>query len=96
MFFVHKTSMLNVTDWEKKFSHLGLAVTELTGDTDRTQIKTVRDGDVIVTTPEKWDTVTRRWSDHRKLLDMVRLFLVDEVHCLKETRGATLEVVVSR
>jgi len=63
---------------------------------DQAQIKTALDSDVIITTPEKWDAVTRRCDGHRKLLDMVRLFLVDEVHCLKETSGATLEVVVSR
>ncbi|KAF8254053.1 putative DEAD/DEAH box DNA helicase [Wilcoxina mikolae CBS 423.85] len=83
-------------DWEKKFCNLGLVCTELTGDTDQAQLSNVRSGDLIVTTPEKWDSMTRRWQDHRKLLDMVRLFLIDEVHILKESRGATLEVVVSR
>lgn len=64
------------TDWEKKFCSLGLVTTELTGDTDQDQLANVRNGDIIVTTPEKWDSITRRWQDHRKLLDMVRLFLV--------------------
>lgn len=63
-------------DWEKKFRNLGLNCTELTGDTDQAQISSVRQGDLIVTTPEKWDSMTRRWEDHRKLLDLVRLFLV--------------------
>jgi len=88
--------MLNFTDWEKRLRHLGLAVTELTGDTDQAQIKMVRHADVIVTTPEIWDSVTRWWGDHPKLFDMVRLFLVDDVRCLKEKHGATVEVVVSR
>ncbi|KAF3926419.1 hypothetical protein AA313_de0205441 [Arthrobotrys entomopaga] len=83
-------------DWESKFTKLGLKCTELTGDTQFNQLTEVKNGDVIVTTPEKWDSVTRRWSDHRKLLGLVRLFLIDEVHILKEDRGATLEVVVSR
>ncbi|KAK6538055.1 Sec63 [Orbilia ellipsospora] len=83
-------------DWEKKFTTLGLKCTELTGDTQFSQLAEVKNGDLIVTTPEKWDSVTRRWSDHRKLLGLVRLFLIDEVHILKEDRGATLEVVVSR
>lgn len=63
-------------DWEKKFSTLGLTVTELTGDTEFSQIGNVKNGDLIVTTPEKWDSMTRRWQDQRKLLDMVKLFLV--------------------
>ncbi|KAG0637603.1 ATP-dependent DNA helicase MER3 [Tuber brumale] len=83
-------------DWDKRFSVIGLKCTELTGDTQQSQLRNVKDGDIIVTTPEKWDSMTRRWEDHRKLLEMVRLFLIDEVHILKEDRGATLEVVVSR
>ncbi|EPS42742.1 hypothetical protein H072_3266 [Dactylellina haptotyla CBS 200.50] len=83
-------------DWEKKFMALGLKCTELTGDTQFNQLAEVKNGDLIVTTPEKWDSVTRRWTDHKKLLGLVRLFLIDEVHILKEDRGATLEVVVSR
>ncbi|KAF3257098.1 Sec63 [Orbilia oligospora] len=83
-------------DWEKKFAALGLKCTELTGDTQFNQLAEVKNGDLIVTTPEKWDSVTRRWADHKKLLGLVRLFLIDEVHILKEDRGATLEVVVSR
>ncbi|KAK6536178.1 Sec63 [Arthrobotrys megalospora] len=83
-------------DWEKKFTPLGLKCTELTGDTQFNQLAEVKNGDLIVTTPEKWDSVTRRWADHKKLLGLVRLFLIDEVHILKEDRGATLEVVVSR
>ncbi|KAK6344132.1 Sec63 [Orbilia brochopaga] len=83
-------------DWGQKFAPLGLKCTELTGDTQFNQLGEVKNGDLIVTTPEKWDSVTRRWADHKKLLGLVRLFLIDEVHILKEDRGATLEVVVSR
>src|SRR3569833_2088003 len=59
-------------------------------------MKRVGTASIIVTTPEKWDSITRRWHDHRKLLELVRLFLIDEVHILKDVRGATLEAVVSR
>ncbi|RYP90480.1 hypothetical protein DL770_003391 [Monosporascus sp. CRB-9-2] len=83
-------------DWEKKFSHMNLRCIELTGDTSQAEARLVGSASIIVTTPEKWDSVTRKWSDHRKLLDMVRLVLIDEVHILNDTRGATLEAVVSR
>ncbi|KAK6956701.1 hypothetical protein Daesc_001980 [Daldinia eschscholtzii] len=83
-------------DWEKKFSHMGLRCIELTGDTSQTKASRVGSASIIVTTPEKWDSITRKWSDHRKLLEMVRLVLIDEVHILKDVRGATLEAVVSR
>lgn len=41
--------------------------------------------------------MTRRWRDNKALVQMVRLFLIDEVHQLNdETRGATMEAIVSR
>ncbi|OJD40841.1 dead deah box dna helicase [Diplodia corticola] len=83
-------------DWEKKFKSLDLKVKELTGDTTNEQLHDVQTADLIVTTPEKWDSMTRRWKDHERLVQMVKLFLIDEVHILKEDRGATLEAVVSR
>jgi ATP-dependent DNA helicase HFM1/MER3 len=83
-------------DWEKKFSHMNLKCAELTGDTSQAEMRRVGDASIIVTTPEKWDSITRKWHDHRKLLQMVELFLIDEAHILKDARGATLEAVVSR
>ncbi|KAK8165413.1 LOW QUALITY PROTEIN: putative DEAD/DEAH box DNA helicase [Phyllosticta citrichinensis] len=83
-------------DWKKKLEPLGLKVEELTGDTTQDNTREVQTADIIVTTPEKWDSMTRKWKDHAKLMQLVKLFLIDEVHILKEDRGATLEVVVSR
>lgn len=83
-------------DWEKKFATLDLKCAELTGDTNHTQLKSVQSANIIITTPEKWDSVTRRWKDHIRLMQLVKLFLIDEVHILRESRGATLEAVVSR
>ena len=83
-------------DWEKKFAHLNLTCAELTGDTNQSEMARVRSASIIVTTPEKWDSITRKWTDHHKLVQLVKLFLIDEVHILKDLRGATLEAVVSR
>ncbi|TVY48471.1 ATP-dependent DNA helicase [Lachnellula occidentalis] len=83
-------------DWTKKFSHLNLSCAELTGDTSQAEMARVRAASIIITTPEKWDSITRKWTDHHKLVQMVKLFLIDEVHILKDPRGATLEAVVSR
>ena len=47
-------------------------------------------------TPCPQDSVTRKWQDHAKLIELVKLLLIDEVHILKDDRGATLETVVSR
>ncbi|KAJ5971903.1 uncharacterized protein N7479_001821 [Penicillium vulpinum] len=83
-------------DWHTKFASLNLKCAELTGDTDHMQLRNVQSSQIIITTPEKWDSMTRKWKDHMKLMQLVKLFLIDEVHILKETRGATLEAVVSR
>ncbi|PWA13974.1 hypothetical protein CCH79_00017037, partial [Gambusia affinis] len=82
--------------WTKKFGPLGLNCKELTGDTEIDDLFEIHDSHIILTTPEKWDSMTRKWKDN-SLLQLVRLFLIDEVHVVKDaTRGATLEVVVSR
>ncbi|KAI9846248.1 MAG: Sec63 [Sclerophora amabilis] len=83
-------------DWQAKFGALNLQCAVLTGDTDQGQLRNVQSASIIITTPEKWDSMTRKWKDHSRLMQMVKLFLIDEVHILKDTRGATLEAVVSR
>ena len=83
-------------EWQAKFASLDLQCAELTGDTDQLQLRNVQSASIIITTPEKWDSMTRKWKDHAKLMQLVKLFLIDEVHILKDTRGATLEAVVSR
>ena len=83
-------------DWNPKFRTLGLDCAELTGDTEYSHLRQVQEARIIITTPEKWDSVTRKWRDQMKLVQLIKLFLVDEVHILKESRGATLEAVVSR
>lgn len=83
-------------DWQTKFSVFGIQCAELTGDSDGATLHSVANASIIVTTPEKWDSVTRKWKDQAKLMAMVRLFLVDEVHILRDSRGATLEAIVSR
>ncbi|KAI9666843.1 MAG: Sec63 [Trizodia sp. TS-e1964] len=83
-------------DWQAKFRVFELQCAELTGDTTQGQLKDVQNASIIITTPEKWDSLTRKWGDHDKLMRLVKLFLIDEVHILKDQRGPTLEAVVSR
>ena len=46
---------------------------------------------------EKWDSMTRKWRDNKCLVQMVKLFLIDEIHQLNdESRGPTMEAIVSR
>ena len=51
---------------------------------------------MIVTTPEKWDVVTRKGTGDVSLSQIVRLLIVDEVHLLHEDRGAVIETLVAR
>ncbi|XP_029141554.1 probable ATP-dependent DNA helicase HFM1 [Protobothrops mucrosquamatus] len=83
-------------DWKLKFGPIGLICKELTGDTAVDDLFEIQHAHIILTTPEKWDSMTRKWRDN-SLVQLVRLILIDEVHVVKdESRGATLEVVVSR
>lgn len=50
---------------------------------------------VIVTTPEKWDIITRKAGD-RTYTQLVRLIIIDEIHLLHDNRGPVLESLVAR
>lgn len=41
--------------------------------------------------------MTRKWRDHKSLVQLVRLFMIDEIHQLNDdSRGPTMEAIVSR
>ncbi|QQP31424.1 Uncharacterized protein FKW44_025033, partial [Caligus rogercresseyi] len=50
---------------------------------------------MLVTTPEKWDVVTRKPGDV-SLAQLVRLLIIDEVHLLHGDRGPVIEALVAR
>ena len=50
---------------------------------------------MIVTTPEKWDVITRKSSDNN-FAALVRLLIIDEVHLLNDDRGSVIETIVAR
>ena len=85
-------------EWSCKFAELGLNVCEITGDSDEKDHGLVYKSNLIVTTPEKWDSMTRKWKDERQtLMNSVKLVLIDEIHQLSDpSRGACLEAVVTR
>jgi activating signal cointegrator complex subunit 3 len=72
---------------------LGLRVKEFTGDMSLTRRETL-ETHVLVTTPEKWDVVTRKSGS--ELSDAVTLFIIDEIHLLHDDRGSVLESIVAR
>ncbi|KAI9893658.1 MAG: DEIH-box ATPase [Vezdaea aestivalis] len=72
----------------------GIRVSELTGDRQLTKAQ-IADTQVIVTTPEKWDVITRKATD-TSYTSLVRLIIIDEIHLLHDDRGPVLESIVSR
>ena len=91
-----KALAAEVTDkFSKKLAWLGVKVRELTGDMHLTR-KEIAETQMIVTTPEKWDVVTRKSTGDTELVHKVRLLILDEVHMLHDERGAVLESLVAR
>ncbi|KAL6011996.1 hypothetical protein ACLOJK_002466 [Asimina triloba] len=80
------------------FSHrlapLNLTVRELTGDMQLRKNE-LEETQMIVTTPEKWDVITRKSSD-MSLSMLVKLLIIDEVHLLNDDRGPVIEALVAR
>eukprot|EP00049_Salpingoeca_infusionum_P009352 m.155779 g.155779 ORF g.155779 m.155779 type:complete len:1317 (+) comp14311_c0_seq21:295-4245(+) len=84
-------------DWKDRFCSLGIKVMQLTGDTLYEEMKGVADSHLIITTPEKWDSFTRVWRDHKSVVEAISTVLIDEVHTVGDpNRGHTLEAVVTR
>uniref|UniRef100_A0A671XUH0 U5 small nuclear ribonucleoprotein 200 kDa helicase n=1 Tax=Sparus aurata TaxID=8175 RepID=A0A671XUH0_SPAAU len=82
-------------DWHQKFQDiLNKKVVLLTGETS-TDLKLLGKGDIIVSTPDKWDILSRRWKQ-RKNVQNVSLFVVDEAHLIGGENGPVLEVICSR
>ena len=82
-------------DWNRKFVEtLGKRLVELTGDFTP-DIATLKSADIVTTTPEKWDGISRNWQQ-RPYVKSVGLVIIDEVHLLGMERGPILEVIVSR
>ncbi|KAL1514923.1 hypothetical protein AB1Y20_004002 [Prymnesium parvum] len=84
-----------MSDWGRKFvGQLGYSLQELTGDLTP-DMRALGAADILCTTPEKWDGVSRHWQQ-RGYVRKVGLVIIDEIHLLGEERGPILEVIVSR
>mmetsp|Transcript_18077 Transcript_18077/g.27114 ORF Transcript_18077/g.27114 Transcript_18077/m.27114 type:complete len:1635 (+) Transcript_18077:2-4906(+) len=83
-----------VRKFSKRLNPLGVEIKELTGDMQLTK-KEIQETQILVTTPEKWDVITRK-SGEASLMEQVKLLLFDEVHLLHEDRGPVIEILVAR
>jgi len=84
------------SEWER-FEELGYSVYVVTGERDL-HPRRARRADVLVMTPEKVDSATRKHDSRRyDFVTDVDCVVIDEVHLLdSERRGGVLEVTVSR
>ncbi|KAG1103085.1 hypothetical protein G6F42_017270 [Rhizopus arrhizus] len=83
-----------VGNFSQRLKPYGISVAELTGDRQLTK-QQIAETQIIVTTPEKWDVITRKATD-RSYTTLVRLIIIDEIHLLHDDRGPVLESIISR
>ena len=81
-----------VEKFQSRLKFLGVIVKELTGDMQLSK-QEIQDTHVMVTTPEKWDVITRK-SDG--ISTKLRLLILDEIHLLNDDRGPVIECIVAR
>ena len=79
-------------DWKRKYSKLGIRIAISTGDFDSSS-HYLSKYDLIFTTNEKLDSLI---THRAEWLSGIGLLIIDEVHELASSRGATLEAVVMK
>ena len=95
-----------VSTFSRKLAPFDLAVAEMTGDQTLTRAQ-ITDTFLIVTTPEKYDIITRKLavgeeqnssqnSSQNSFTDSVKLVIIDEIHLLHDERGPALESLIAR
>ncbi len=80
--------------WHAKFAGTDFKLALLTGETSA-DLKLLARANIVVSTPEKWDIISRRWKQ-RKSVQSVDLFICDETHLVGGNQGPVLEVICSR
>jgi pre-mRNA-splicing helicase BRR2 len=83
-----------VGNFSSRLASFNVKVSELTGDSQLTK-QQISETQIIVTTPEKWDVITRKATE-TSYTNLVRLLIIDEIHLLHDDRGPVLESIVCR
>lgn len=83
-----------VGNLSNRLQYFDVKVRELSGDQSLTR-QQIEETQIIVTTPEKWDIITRKSGD-RTYTQLVKLLIIDEIHLLHDNRGPVLESIVAR
>jgi pre-mRNA-splicing helicase BRR2 len=80
---------------EQKFSKVEKVVSKLTGEVNK-DLKIIFSSDIIISTPEQWDLLSRRWKVRKQVQD-VELFIIDDMQFIGyDKNGSILEIIVSR
>lgn len=81
-------------EWKEKFAEeLGYKIGLLSGQSMQ-DTRTFESSDIIFTTPDCLDLLTRKWTKKQSILNL-KLIIVDEIHLLGES-GSVLESTLSR
>ncbi|GME81654.1 unnamed protein product [Ambrosiozyma monospora] len=83
-----------VREFQRRLSQFNITVNELSGDSNLTKHQ-ISSTQILVTTPEKWDVITRKGCDS-SYVSLVRLIIIDEIHLLHDERGPVIESIVAR
>ncbi|KAL0582565.1 U5 small nuclear ribonucleoprotein 200 kDa helicase [Plecturocebus cupreus] len=82
-------------DWYEKFQdRFNKNVVLLTGETS-TDLKLLAKGNIIISTPEKWDILSWQWKQWKNV-QSINFFVLNEVHLIGGENGTVLEVICSR
>lgn len=84
-----------VREFQRRLAYLGIKVDELTGDSNLRK-QQILDTQLLVSTPEKWDIITRKAGETSSFVQLVRLVIIDEIHLLHDQRGPVIESIVAR
>ncbi|CAI2184212.1 7508_t:CDS:2, partial [Funneliformis geosporum] len=80
-----------IDDWQARLTGpmKEKRLVDLTGDVTP-DLRSIENADIIITTPEKWDGISRSWQ-HKSYVQIVSLVIIDEIHLLSGDRGPILE-----
>ncbi|MEM2550307.1 MAG: DEAD/DEAH box helicase [Nitrososphaerota archaeon] len=82
-------------DW-KKFAERGFPFYKITGDEETIDENKINKARIIITTGEKWDSLTRK-PQRFPFTKEIDLVIIDEIHIIDdEIRGPTTEVLLAR
>ena len=83
-------------EWQRLFEPMGFGVYVVSGERELDPAK-ARSAHIIISTPEKWDSSSRKFSTTHKFVRDVSVIIIDEVHLLdSDGRGGVLEALITR